>query len=580
MSINASVSYKDDPLYQSLLNNFQYGKWETGIAELDQLIEKYPSDLDLLSLRKEIQLRASIDEAEQVDSKIRLRKRILSIGLRVLIAVVVFIAFISIINTYNKWFQNQITLINKSLETNQQEQEHKTKFNHAQQLMASYRPEKALLVLDEISIVSPKFPGLDTARAQAQSLMELEIQYSEAMQHKADGDLVNAHVILQAIEAENSGFRDVTLQVREIQREFSMTDLLDMADAAVRDGDWPEAVSRYEEVRNQDPLYEPDIVEDRLYFSYLNAAQNILDEDPDSIEALEFAQDNYLKALSIRPQDTAIMEELAEARESVGNRLFNKYIDMAQQALVGRNDSLEALKIADQYFAIAQSIRPDNQTIAQERRLAHSFLRAQNEFNIKNWEGVISNLKPIYEVEPDYAAGTARQSLYDAYIQLGDFHLRSGKPRIALEDYQKAVAIAELRPDSRIRLFESMVKIGDVLGVIGNYQAAVFQYRAAMDVANINEIVVLDLELINPINQAHEYAVQGKYKQAYSLYNEAMDKIVESLATKTHVVESGDYLTRLANYYNTTTTAILNANNISDPNDLSIGKRIIIPVIP
>ena len=125
-----------------------------------------------------------------------------------------------------------------------------------------------------------------------------------------------------------------------------------------------------------------------------------------------------------------------------------------------------------------------------------------------------------------------------------------------------------------------MVKIANVMGVIGNYQAAVFQYRAAMDLANINEIVMLNLDLIEPINQAEEYIISASYKQAYNVYHETMQEIITKLGSETYEIESGDYLTSLANLYNTTSSAILNVNNISDPNDLSIGKRIIIPVIP
>jgi tetratricopeptide (TPR) repeat protein len=580
MSVNTGEVYQDDPLYRSMIANFQRGEWETGFSELNELGEKYPLEHDLLSLRKEMQLRADVDEEEKTYSKKTRRKRVKSLGLRLLIGLAIVILFIGGFSTYNNWFQDQYSVIQQGIETDRQEYELKTNFDHVQQLLEAYRPGEAMIIIEEIREEDPNYPGLDTALERAQSLLDLDIRYSEAVQKKADGDLVGAIAILDTIEASNPGYQDVTLQIRDIQRDFSMTDLIDLADTAVRAGNWGEAVAGYEEVRNRDPLYETEIVEERLYFSYLNAAQEILDEQPDSMDALETAQVYYIRALSLRPQDKTILQEMAGARESVGNRLYAKYIEMAQQILVGHTDSIEALRIADGYFAIAQSIRPDNVTIAQERTMAQAFLVAQSEFYIKNWEGVISNLRPIYEIEPDYAGGTARQTLYDAFILLGDYHLRSGKPQLAMEDYQNAVAIAELRPDARIRLFESMVKIGDVMGVIGNYQAAVYQYRSAMDLANINEIVILNLELVEPLNEAEEYVRLGRYKQAYSLYNGAMEEIVAHLDTVTHVVESGDYLTKLANYYNTTTTAILIANNIGDPNDISIGKRIIIPVIP
>lgn len=580
MSVNTGEVYQDDPLYRSMIANFQRGEWETGFSELNELVEKYPLEHDLLSLRKEMQLRADVDEEEKIYSKVTRRKRVKSLGLRLLIGLAIVILLGVGFSTYNNWFQDQYSIVQKGIETDRQEYELSTKFNQVQQLLEAYRPGEAMLIIEDIRGEDFTYPGLDAALERAQSLLDLDIRYSEAIKKKADGDLVGAMAILDTIEASNPSYQDVTLQIRAIQRDFSMTDLIDLADTSVRAGNWGEAVTGYEEVRNRNPLYETEIVEERLYFSYLNAAQEILDEQPDSMDALETAQVYYIRALSLRPQDKTILQEMAGARESVGNRLYAKYIEMAQQTLVGHTDSIEALKIADGYFAIAQSIRPDNVTIARERTMAQAFLHAQSEFYIKNWEGVISNLKPIYEIEPDYAGGTARQTLYDAYILLGDYNLRSGKPQLALEDYQNAVAIAELRPDARIRLFESMVKIGDVMGVIGNYQAAVYQYRGAMDLANINEIVILNLELVGPLNEAEEYVRLGRYKQSYSLYNEAMEEIIAHLDTVTHVVESGDYLTKLANYYNTTTTAILIANNIGDPNDISIGERIIIPVIP
>ena len=573
------MSYQNDPLYRSMTANFQRGEWETGFSELNELVEKYPSEHDLLSLRKEMQLRAEIDEDEKEYSKKTRRKRVKSLGLRLLIGLAMVIIFAWGFRTYNNWFQDQYSVVQQRIEIDRQEYELKTKFNQVQQLLEGNRPGEAMIVIEEIGEEDLTYPGLFTALERAQSLLDLDTQYSEAMKKKGDGDVVGALAIFYTIEDLNPGYQDVTLQIHAIELDFSMTDLIDLADSAVSAGNWDEAVAGYEGVRNRDPLYEAEIVEERLYFSYLNAAQKILDEQPDSLDALETAQVYYIRALSLRPQDKTILQEMAGARESLGDRLYTKYIEMAQQTLVGHTDSIEALKKADGYFAIAQSIQPDNATIAQERTLGQAFLHAQNEFYSKNWEGVISSLGPIYEIEPDYAGGTARQTFYDAYILLGDYHLSSGKPQLALEDYQNAKAIAELRPDARIRLFESMVKIGDVMGEIGNYPEAVHQYRSAIYLANINEIVTRNRKWAKPLNEAEEYVKRGRYKQAYSIYKEMMDEIVAHLDTVTHVVESGDYLTKLANYYDTTVTVILIANNIGDPNDISIGKKIIIPVI-
>jgi tetratricopeptide (TPR) repeat protein len=212
--------------------------------------------------------------------------------------------------------------------------------------------------------------------------------------------------------------------------------------------------------------------------------------------------------------------------------------------------------------------------------MARNFVLAQDDFINQRWDDAITKLESVYNQDIGFANGTARQALYDAYILRGDALLRAGKTQRALEDYQKAVIVAELTPEGRFRLFEVQVKIGNVMGNMNNYQGAVYQYRAAIDLANLTESIILDPELALAIANAEQYANRGSYSYAYTLYSGAMKLIAEKFNTLTHVVEEGDYLTKLANMYNTTVAAILKANDITDPGQLEIGERIIIPVIP
>ncbi len=47
-----------------------------------------------------------------------------------------------------------------------------------------------------------------------------------------------------------------------------------------------------------------------------------------------------------------------------------------------------------------------------------------------------------------------------------------------------------------------------------------------------------------------------------------------------YVVQAGDTLSRIAQRFNTTVQAIVNANNLTNPNQLSVGQRLIIPPAP
>ena len=172
MGVNTGEVYQDDPLYRSMIANFQRGEWETGFSELNELVEKYPSEHDLLSLRKEMQLRADVDEEEKTYSKKTRRKRVKSLGLRLLIGLAIVILFVWGFRTYNNWFQVQYAVAQQRIETERQEFEIKTKFDHVQQLLEAYRPGEAMLIIDEIREEDLNYPGLDTSMERAQSLLD------------------------------------------------------------------------------------------------------------------------------------------------------------------------------------------------------------------------------------------------------------------------------------------------------------------------------------------------------------------------------------------------------------------------
>jgi hypothetical protein len=68
-----------------------------------------------------------------------------------------------------------------------------------------------------------------------------------------------------------------------------------------------------------------------------------------------------------------------------------------------------------------------------------------------------------------------------------------------------------------------------------------------------------------------------RVRQAYRLYKDAAPKVLTSLATITYVLESDDYLTSLANRYNTTVGAIMGLNNLISPKQIQAGQELIIP---
>jgi LysM repeat protein len=91
---------------------------------------------------------------------------------------------------------------------------------------------------------------------------------------------------------------------------------------------------------------------------------------------------------------------------------------------------------------------------------------------------------------------------------------------------------------------------------------------------------VLEPEVDRALKNAEAYATRGSFRNAYNLYKDSFPKVLESLQTVTHVVSAEDYLARLAREYQTTVAAILAANQLTDPSQLAIGDKLIVPVLP
>jgi tetratricopeptide (TPR) repeat protein len=274
-------------------------------------------------------------------------------------------------------------------------------------------------------------------------------------------------------------------------------------------------------------------------------------------------------------------------------------VNAAKSTLVDQADSLVALEIAERYFRKALALRPQDPEIKTERELAYLYLKAQTDFNAGLWTEVISGLEIINVEKPEYAAGTARQTLYEAYIARGDAWMSKGEFEAAMEDYQRGSVLASQDPEAQLRLFEAHLKIAEVEGAQGNYNTAVFHYRTALDLSDIRQRILTENAVkANALVDAEEAAEEGNFGVAYEeyrkalgivpgniclsigAYQEALNVASASARFITHYVETGEYLTMLANRYRSTVCAIVVANELENPDLIYHGQELLIPVLP
>jgi len=581
MSAQSVDAYFNDPVYQSALKHMQLGDWEAGLNELDQLVTNYPLSHQLRTLRQDMKLRAQIDEEEQEDlavDRARLRKLW---GLRILVLVVVVGLLGWAITSYSAWIGQQMLAARQRVAGEVMNMEFAVKFRDAQDMLQVGRFTEAKALLDEIAAQNPEYPGLAQAVEQSEKMIALDERYNEAMAKVNLGEMTAALDILEAIEADEPFYKDVSARVAEIKGEFFLGDIFAQAEKAYQASDWTQAASQYETLRALNINYQTETVESHLFESYMNSAVLTLSEDTQSLAALEQAETYFRKALALRPQDPVIKLEREQARQSFKERLFRSYVDAAQSALAEKPDSLEALATADEYYFKALELLPNNAEVLQQRKLSHQYIEAQLDFDKQRWNEVIDKLEGVIADAPEYASGTARQTLFEAYIYRGDQGMLTGDYESALSDFQRASVLAEQDENARLRLFTAQIRVAEAMGALLNYEDAVLIYRSAIDSVELSqEDVAQRPDLEARLRQADNYVQGRSYRSAYRIYREQSKKILFIFPQVMHTVVSGDYLTQLASQYDTTVEAILAANSLSSAQKITAGQELIIPVQP
>ncbi len=578
MTTNSSDTFLKDPLFQKAMNNLQIGNWRDGLEMINQLIENYPGSLELGSLHQEMQLRANIDDDERedtaADKRHQLKKNILRLAFLVLIVALTIWGIL----TYSAWIQDQLVAAGNRFDSEVRTIEMAAKFRNGQNLLIAGRVDEAQATFMEIVEIDSNYPGIEQAIEQADKILVLEEKYTQAMQFIDDNDMATALVVLESISSIDPYYKDVSVRIDEINNQFLLADLNSQADSTYKQQDWEMAASRYETIRAINPQYKHELIEERLLDSYIQAAFGVLSADTSSFEALETAEEYYRKALALRPQDPNVLLERERTRQIFRDSLSQKYVEAALAVLGDETDSLKVIQVAEENFRKAFALTPNNPEVETQYNLAQRYLQAQDDFTKGNYDEVIESLSILYQENPEYASGTAQQTLFEAYISRGTTLMMDGEYLLALNDFQRATAIAENNPDSVLSIFSAKIKVAEAHGALANYEEAVFSYEDAMDLIDLTLITDKEFESTRAkLANADHLADIRYFRQAFRLFKDAAPNVLTSFSTLTHIVESEDYLTSLANRYNTTVEAIVKVNNLISPKQIQAGQELIIP---
>src|SRR4030066_21903 len=107
MADSETESYYQSSLFREAMKHFQTGQWEDGLSRLAEVEKKYPLDLELRTLRQEMQVRARVEDYEVEDAKHDTRKKILWYASRVGVGILLVLVFYFAASSYLKWMQER-----------------------------------------------------------------------------------------------------------------------------------------------------------------------------------------------------------------------------------------------------------------------------------------------------------------------------------------------------------------------------------------------------------------------------------------------------------------------------------------
>ena len=580
MPSGEAKTYISNPLYTEAMRNFQLGKWDAGFVNLNKLQALFPVDPELTQLRQQMQVKFLVDQDEVHDKRLARQRNFLKYALRIML-VLLFVGAIGWgIYYYSTWIQKQWTDTRINFENEVKQIELSVKYRNAQELLLAGRVSEAIVLFNELADADPNMPGLQDYINRTNDLLILDKKYQEAMQLINDGEYQKALDKLKEIASKEPNYKDITIRIDQLEKSFLYQEILDRADQAYQDGRWYDAIVGYESLRTMDTTYREAIIKKSLFDSYLKAADAILAKPTAKLEDLLLAESYYQKALTLSPRDPEILNKRAEAKTSIEDRLVKGFLFEAQKILNTDADSLSAIQTAESYYSQALNLRPNDPEILLQLTMTRKYLVAIDNFNKGLWDAIIPDLEYIYSQDPNYANGTALQTLYDAYTSRGNEEYLKGDYPGALVDYQRAVVLANDQPQSILRLFEAQLNVAKTLGLLDKYKEATTLYKEALELSGISEkILGIESKTAAALLQAKAYAEKGNYKSAYQIYRDELSDISKFYETIDIVVGSGDYLTLLARLYDSTVSAILAANGINNPNEIGPQTKIKVPRI-
>ena len=363
----------EHPVYSEGMTQIASGRWQQALGSIQLLRDIYPDDAEVEELLEQVEMRAALAQFQprqtsRTANSLNPRWLMLGVFVAIFVAVAAYLAFEVWIDpdVVQEFRRSQITSLR----------------NEADEAMVTGDYARARQSLQLLQAIYPEDSHTIEALHRIEQLESASLLYDEARSLMAAGSWDQAIETLTELQSLDAEYRDLHQLLQTAQESQAMDKQYQAAEELFTDKAWANAIVQYEGVREANPTFRIEEIQERLFESHLQYGHAIIEEAGTDVDQISEAISHFSEALKIRPVDARTLDE---------------------------------------------------------RRLAENYLAAVDS---EDQNHVIDLLETIYNVRPDYAGNRAAELLYSNLLERAASHLDSGNEAAAIADYQEAAQLS------------------------------------------------------------------------------------------------------------------------------------------
>ena len=436
-----AIPFERHPLYEEAMQQIVAGDKEGAVASLKRVSEHYPDEQFLQDLLVRVQLQSTFGGGDYIPVDHSQGTPVLRTLVLVMLAVTTCLVIaVGLIAVNQNWLEPM--RVAAALE-----EKNESLWDDFEWRLGQGDLSGALEVLNKLSTEFPEDASIQQALERINFLKLCADMYTDGVSLKERGDTQAAMDRLLQIPQECEEREQAEALIAELKEVSSWETAWFEAQNLLAAEDWPGAITTLTWIRQQNPGFRRVQVEDALFHAHSLVARQLLDNARGDVESLRQAASHLQEALTIKPGNRELSDELRLAVGYVAGyeaydrgdwsvavvrweplyvmrpdyqsgllrrRLIESYPLAARQLIAAANGSAMALTQAIDYLDQALIEDPENVELLQERNLAVEYLAGLEAFVQGDLDLAISHWGPIHALRPDYQNGVLAERLREA----------------------------------------------------------------------------------------------------------------------------------------------------------------------